>query len=56
MSKIKQTTSRRIESGNTPFDTRHCRIPGDTEIREALRRARQMQAQTIASLFGRLGK
>ncbi len=56
MSKIKQTTSRRIESGNTPFDARHSRIPTDAEIREALRRGRQMQAQAIASLFARLGK
>jgi hypothetical protein len=56
MSKIKQTTNRRIETSNTPFDARHCRIPSDIEIREALRRARQLQVQTIASLFGRLGK
>jgi len=56
MSKIKQTTSRRIESGNAPFDARHRRIPTDAEIPEALRRGRQMQAQAIASLFARLGK
>jgi hypothetical protein len=56
MSKIKQTTSRRVESGNTPFDARQCRIPTDAEIREVLRRSRQMQAQAIASLFTRLGK
>ena len=56
MSTIKQTTSRRIESGNTPFDSRHSRIPTDAEVREALRRGRQLQAQAIAGLFARLGK
>lgn len=56
MSKIKQTGGRAVEMGNTPYSARHDRIPTDAEVRDAMRRGRQMQAQAIFSLFSRLGK
>ena len=55
MSKIKQTT-RPTESGITRFDAGTARIPTDAEVRNAIRRGRQMQVRAISSLFARLGK
>jgi len=56
MSKTQQTSGRTSESANAPFDAKQARIPRDAEMREAVRRGRQLQARAIVSLFSRLGK
>jgi len=61
MSKRKKTTDGTVsDAGATIASTQHrpvpSRIPTDAEVREAMRRARRMQARTIAGLFANLGK
>jgi hypothetical protein len=56
MSKTQQMTGRYVHAANTPFDSRQARIPTDAEVRDAMRRGRQLQARAIVSLFSRLGK
>jgi hypothetical protein len=56
MSKTQQMAGRHVDSANTPFDSKQARIPTDAEVREAMRRGRQLQARAIVSLFSRLGK